>query len=137
MKPKPMVVDSSVALKWLKPEGEEHAAEARALLDAHEAGRQELTAPAHLLLEVMNALWAHRATAAQIQRAVELLIGLRMTFIEADPALLARAAEMAVDHRITVYDAVFAALAERLDCELVTADRQLASSGACRVRKLA
>jgi len=136
MTAKPLVVDSSVALKWLKPQGEAHAAEARSLLSDHEAGTVRLIAPAHLLLEVMNALWSHRATARQIKRATELLRTLRIDFVEPDVALLARAADLAVEHRITVYDAVFAALAERHGCELVTADAALISSGACSVRTL-
>ena len=132
----PVVIDSSVALKWLKPQGEVHVAEARALLGDQEAGLIMLVAPTHLLLEIMNALWSHHATAGQIKRAVELLRKLRLDFVEPDAVLLARAAEMAVEHRITVYDALFAALAERLTCELVTADRELIASGACKIREL-
>jgi predicted nucleic acid-binding protein len=132
-----LVVDSSVALKWLKPRDEEHVAEAQALLDDHEAGRIAITAPTHLLLEVMNALWSHQATAGQVKRAAVLLRDLRVEFVEPDTMMLARAGELAVDHRITIYDAVFAALADHLDCELVTADRKLIESGACRMRGLA
>ena len=136
MKGPPLVVDSSVALKWLKPQGEQHVDAAIALLDQHETGSVVLHAPSHLLLEVMNALWSHRATAAQITRALQLLRKLHVVFVEPDAGLLARAAYLAVDHRITAYDALFAALATDLDCELVTADRALAASGACAVRLL-
>jgi predicted nucleic acid-binding protein len=66
-----------------------------------------------------------------------LLRDLRVEFVEPDTMMLARAGELAVDHRITIYDAVFAALADHLDCELVTADRKLIESGACRMRGLA
>jgi len=133
---RPVVVDSSIAVKWIKPQGEEHVVEAFALIAAHESGEIELTAPTHLLLEVMNALWSHRATAERIHEALDLLLGLRMTLVAPDAALLGRAAEIAVRHKLTIYDAVFAALADSLDCELVTDDRQLAASGACDVRAL-
>ena len=132
----PIVVDTSIALKWLKPQGERHVAAATALLEQHQAGTAILHAPAHLLLEVMNALWAHRAEAAQIAQAVTLLGRLHIVFVEPDARLLSRAAELAVSHRVTVYDALFAALALDLDCELVTADRKLAMSGACPARLL-
>jgi len=125
-----------VARKWLKPQGEVHVEAATALLEQHHAGSVVLHAPTHLLLEVMNALWSHRATAAQIVRAVRLLRQLHLVFVEPDLELLDRAAELAVEHRITAYDALFAALADDLGCELVTDDRKLASSGACKVRRL-
>ena len=136
MKGQPLVIDTSVALKWLKPQGEEHVKAATALLEQHQAGGVVLHAPSHLLLEVMNALWSHRATAAQITRAVRLLRQLHIVFVEPDLGLLNTAAELAVEHRITAYDALFAALAEDLGCELVTDDRKSANSGACKVRRL-
>jgi len=46
------------------------------------------------------------------------------------------AAALAARHNLTLYDAAFAALALALDAELVTTDRQLAASGACRMRLL-
>jgi predicted nucleic acid-binding protein len=133
---RPVVIDSSIAVKWIKPQGEEHVVEAFALIAAHQAGEIELAAPTHLLLEVMNALWSHHATTERIQEALDLLLGLRMTLIAPDAVLLGRAADLAVRHSLTIYDAVFAALAESLGCELVTDDRQLAASGACDVRAL-
>lgn len=137
MSGRPLVVDTSVALKWLKPQGEDHVEAAKALLDEHQSGTSVLHAPGHLLLEVMNALWSHRASAEQITRAVRLLHQLHIEFVEPDDALLASAASLAVRHRITVYDAIFAALARQLGCELVTGDRKLAASGACKLRTLA
>lgn len=131
-----LVLDSSIAVKWLKPQGEKHVAEAFALLEEHEAGRIELAAPTHLIMEAMNALWSHRASADDIQKALDLLLGVRMTLVAPDTDLLRHAAEVAVQHHLSIYDAVFAALAERLECELVTDDRRLATSGACRVRAL-
>lgn len=137
MNGRPLVVDSSIALKWLKPQGEEHVAAAMALLDEHQSGATVLHAPGHLLLEVTNALWSHRASTAQITRAIRLLHQLHIAFVEPDDDLLTRAAALAVDHRITAYDATFAALALRLGCELVTDDLRLAASGACPIRTLA
>lgn len=133
----PLVVDTSVVLKWLKPQGEDHVEAALGLLDEHQVGARILHAPNHLLLEVMNALWSHHASAGQIARAVELLRKLHIVFVEPDDQLLAVAASLAAEHHITAYDAVFTALAAKLGCELVTADRTLAASGACQVRTLA
>ncbi len=132
----PLVIDSSVAVKWVKPHGERHVREATALLDGHETGELVLVAPAHLLLEVMNALWSHHVAEQDIDRVLNDLLGLRLRIVQPDRDMLSAAAVLATRHRITVYDAVFAALAEQLDCELVTDDRALAKSGACRTRAL-
>lgn len=131
-----LVVDSSVAIKWLKPQDEMHVNEARALLEEHKDGRALLVAPSLLLLEVMNALRSHQATAEQMNRAVDLLLGLHIELVEPDAELLKTATGIAVGHSLTVYDALFAALAASRGCELVTADKKLIASGACRVSRL-
>jgi predicted nucleic acid-binding protein len=43
---------------------------------------------------------------------------------------------IALEYDITVHDALFAALAAQLECELVTADRRQANVRKCRVRLL-
>lgn len=131
-----LVVDTSVALKWLKPQGEQRVEAAMKILDQHQAGEIVVHAPSHLLLEAVNALWSHRAGAAQITRALRLLRQLHIVFVEPDEELLGCAAALAVEHQITAYDALFAALAKRLGCELVTDDHRLANSGACMTRQL-
>jgi predicted nucleic acid-binding protein len=133
--PPRIVVDSSVAIKWLSPEGEEGVAAAHELLEAHLAGNVRLCAPSFLLLEVLNSLRFRGLDGADLDSvASELLnLGLAMT---ASDRLAQRAAVVAFAYDLTVYDATFAALAEQLDAELVTADRRLAECGACRTRLL-
>jgi predicted nucleic acid-binding protein len=130
-----IVVDSSVAMKWFYAEGEADVPEALALLQRHVVSGVVLCAPAHLLLEVANALRFRGLTAGRITQAVEALLGLGLELAPIE-RLVARAAVIALAHDLTVYDAAFAALAEQLDAELVTADRRLAESGACRARLL-
>ncbi len=130
------VVDSSVAVKWFKAAGEAHVDEALELLALHEAGESELAAPTHLRLEVLNALWSAGTTLDDLRIAAAVLAASRLQWHEPDDDLVRGAVELAVRHSLTIYDALFAALADRLDRELVTADRKLAGSGACRVRLL-
>jgi len=61
-----VVVDSSVAVKWFKPHNEDSVREAYALLAAHRDERLTLTAPTHLLLEVLNVLRLHGLDADQL-----------------------------------------------------------------------
>ncbi|MBE0418101.1 MAG: type II toxin-antitoxin system VapC family toxin [Coriobacteriia bacterium] len=131
-----LVVDSSVALKWFKPDAEAFVPEALDLLAAHRSEAVVLAAPVNLRLEVLNALWSHRLDTPQLREVVAALEGFGLAWFEADVTLLDSAAEISVAHSLTIYDALFAALALRLDAELVTADRTLAACRACRTRFL-
>jgi predicted nucleic acid-binding protein len=134
--PPRVVVDSSVAVKWFVREGELGVEEARRLLDDHLAGSLVLAAPAHLMLEVLNALRYRGLGPSDLQLAAAGLLGARVEWAPVE-ALASRAAAIAVDHGLTVYDAAFVALAESLDAELITADRRLAACTTCRTRLLA
>jgi predicted nucleic acid-binding protein len=130
------VVDASVAVKWFLSENESHVAEAWALLEAHLIGLNVLCAPAHLRLEVLNAMRSRRLPEAEIPKTADALEGFRLEWHPVDGPLARSAAGIAARHNLTLYDAAFAALALALDAELVTADRRLATSGACRARLL-
>jgi predicted nucleic acid-binding protein len=134
--PRILVVDSSVAVKWFLSEREPHVDRAWALLESHLAERVRLAAPDHLRLEVLNALRHRGLNADRIQRAAAALDGFCLTWHPLSAPLVAAAADIAARHGLTLYDAAFAALAIRLDAELVTADRRLARSGAGRARLL-
>ena len=132
----PVVVDTSVVLKWLKPLNEQRVPEALSLLQQHRDETIALCSPDHMLLEASNALWSHRVGAGRIERAVGFVRGLHLTLLPVAGELLDGAVVLACEFDITVYDAVFAALARQMNCELVTDDAELARSGACRVRRL-
>jgi predicted nucleic acid-binding protein len=131
-----LIVDSSVAVKWFKRTGEPNLDEALELLRAHVAETRILAAPNSLRTEVLNALWSHRMNETGLRAAAQDLEGFRLQWFPVDGALSEAAAALAARYRLTVYDAVFAALAIQLDTELITADRALARSGACRARLL-
>jgi len=119
-----IVVDTSVAFKWFITLGEDAVDEATQLLSAHLAGHVSLIAPASLPLELANGLRYSPVTQSDV---LELIGTLDLTHIELfdlTPTRLAEATSLAYEHGITVYDAVFLALAVERDCELVTADRR-------------
>ena len=120
-----LVVDASVALKWVV---EEEGSEAAAALGAH-----SLAAPALLLEECANVLWVKRRRAELTSdEARARLRLLREAPVELVPSagLLDQALELAIHLDQTVYDCIYLALAVHLDGQLVTADRRLAE--ACR-----
>lgn len=117
-----VVVDASVALKWVVPEVlSEHA-------DSLLAGDEELIAPDLLLVEAANALWKKRRRGELSASEAATCLG---TLMEAGVVthptgpLLARALVLAerLDH--PVYDCSYVALAERERATLVTADERL------------
>lgn len=131
-----LVVDSSVAVKWFLPEREEHVDRAWALLQSHLDERIRLAAPEHLRLEVLNALLHRGLPADALRSSAAALDGFRLTWHRLGAPLAASAVDIATARGLTLCDAAFAALALELDAELVTADRRLAASGACRTRLL-
>jgi predicted nucleic acid-binding protein len=53
-----VVVDASVAVKWVLPE--EHTDRAHALMAASTQARQRIVGPPHLTVEVVNAIYQRR-----------------------------------------------------------------------------
>lgn len=127
-----LVVDSSVAVKWFVSESELHVEEALALFRRQLSGEVVLAAPDLLLLEVSNALRS-RGVPETGQKDVARALGKSRLALERVEALHEAAVSISIDCGLSVYDATFAALAQRLGVKLVTADRRLAESGACPV----
>lgn len=125
-RPRPLVVDTSVALKFYLPEkGHE---EALRLPEAEEAGAAELLAPGTILPEGCNAIvWQQRRGLLDAEDAGEawerLLRAPIYTYAVED--LIERAAEIATQTGAIVYDTLFLALAEEAAAVMVTADGRL------------
>ncbi len=119
-----IVVDASVALKWVLDEP--GSADALAVLDM-----DVLHAPDFLLVEVANVFWAKQRRGIISRAAADAAFDA----IAAVPIALAPTGELTAPARslafaldLTVYDALYAALAQRYDCPLATADRPLADA---------
>lgn len=131
-----LVVDSSVAYKWFSAEGETRVDTALELLASHQLGTLLLAAPAHMPSEVMNGLRYAKLDAEYMRRAPEKLLGAEIVTFPLDADLLSTALDLALTYDLTIHDALFPALAVRLDCELATADRAQARVRECPVRLL-
>ena len=113
-----MIIDASVALKWLVPE--EGSDRAEALLR-----RIDLTGPTLIHAEVANGL-SKKARRGELGDNPDLgiLIESLASFVQTidEVPVMARALQYAAALNHSIYDCVYLALAEQLDRELVTAD---------------
>lgn len=131
-----LVVDASVALKWVIPEDRDEAA--KALLS------ETMVAPELWLLEIANAIWKRSrrgefppSTAAELLQ-IMMVAPVRRTPIELD---LAAALQLAGDLQHPVYDCLYLAAALREDTVVVTDDARFVravegTAYAGRVRRL-
>lgn len=83
--------------------------------------------PAHTVAEAMQAyrglLIRGRLTQSAADNAIDQLTSLRFEIVAPDPKLIQRTWQLR--HNLTVYDAMYVALAEELSCELLTADARI------------
>jgi predicted nucleic acid-binding protein len=118
-----IVVDASVALKWVLDEP--GSAAAVALRD------HELIAPALWLAEAANALWRHaRIGEISIDEAgahFAELMNAPVASLAMEPHL-ERALELAIEIAHPIYDCIYLALALHHRTHVVTADRRFASA---------
>jgi len=121
------VVDASVVLKWFLPEPDNAAADF--LLEQFLNGEAELIAPDLLLIETASALWKRATLRNELSTAESSFIYrdlLTLPISLTPTASLAEAAfQLAVNHRHSVYDAVYCALAMERGCSFITADQTI------------
>lgn len=120
-----LVVDASVGAKWVL--AEQHSDRAMALLDSAGRGDTVLVAPDVYVPEVTNIVWksAHLRGDLTRDEAREALDKLLATLPELTSTadLAGQALELALTFGHPSYDCQYVALAVRLGCSVVTADR--------------
>ena len=121
-----VVVDASVAVKWLAVE--EYTREANALAHHWITEDIQMVAPYHMRVEVANALYKRMVrgehTIETVVSGVESLLAMDIEFMDVSD-LHIRAVHLASELRQgAVYDAHYLALAESLECALWTADQR-------------
>jgi predicted nucleic acid-binding protein len=121
-----IVVDSSVAAKWILPESDSLLAQ-RLFSEAVTRG-DRLVVLDLALAEIANAIWKqHHRGLATLERTHQFLDDLLLcpVQVERSQLLLRPAMDIAVNHGRSIYDALFVALAANLGLPGVTADEPL------------
>jgi len=117
------VVDASVLVKWFLHEKEADRDRAIALRDLHISGRSTIYIPQLALLEVLNAVrFSPKAKEEDGETVLEALHDLHLEIKPPDVVLLRKANAIAWAYKITIYDALYVALAEQVGYPLITAD---------------
>jgi len=126
----PVVVDTSVLLKWFHTDGESEVPQAQAVLSAHRAELLTAYVLDLTVYELGNILlrglrWSAEDTADQLD---DLLVICGPPLVPT-PAWRRDAADLAAEHGLSYYDAMFAAAARALEAPLISADGKLLGAG--------
>ena len=117
------VLDASVVLKWFVSEqGSEDAVILR-----HEfvEGDRNIVVPDLLLYECANALKYHPDfTVSEVQQSIDSLFSLGIDIVTPTASLLKKATEISFSADVTVYDALYLALADEIKDRFITADEK-------------
>ena len=121
---KKYVIDASITVKWFSTFGEDDLAKADKLLQDYVDGSCEFMAPTLIVYELANALrFNPNLKVADIKRAIKDFFELQIT-LEDPSQYMNYAIGLAFTYSLTVYDAVYAALAQVTGLPLITADYQ-------------
>jgi predicted nucleic acid-binding protein len=121
------VVDASVLVKWFLQQQESDRDRALALREQHISGRSTIFIPHLALMEVLNAVrFAPKAKEEDGELALEALQDLHLVTKPPGSDLLRKANAIAWAYKITIYDALYVALAEQVGYPLITADEVMA-----------
>jgi predicted nucleic acid-binding protein len=118
-----VVVDASVAVKWVLTESGSNAAVA--------LRAEEMIAPSFWLVEAANALWrsarAGEITAGEADAFLQGLLNAPVASIPVEPHITA-ALRLAIELGHPIYDCLYLAVALHHDTHVVTADRRFAAA---------
>ncbi len=121
-----VVLDASVILKWVLP-GEGGTDRALRWRDKHLEGSETVAVPDLFFYEAANVLALTKRLPSETAWEVwSSLCGIELAVYGPSLVEMRRAMEIVRLCRVSAYDAYYAALAEALECRMITADGKLA-----------
>jgi len=131
-----IVIDASVAFKWLRSDDEKFHNVAALLLREHIEGKNEIIVPNFLYVEVANALATKtNITQAKMKEDLEFLFETRLKIYGLVDSDITLAAKMAKKYKTSVYDMLYAVVAKKNKCILYTADENFVKKTGMRFVK--
>ena len=124
MATKKKIIDASVAAKWfMKEEDSDIALKIR---NEFLSGEIALIAPELIFIEVLNALRYKANNEESLSKANKDLWDLELTIEKLDENIMEKAIQMSLKYDVSIYDAIYVALADIHSAPLITADKELA-----------
>lgn len=120
-----IVVDASVAFKWFKSDNEDFYQESRLILKQHLTGASKIIVPQFIFLELSNALGTKTVTSIELaKKHITNLYSFNLGVYIPDQKDLIESLSQAKQYKTSLYDMLYAVVAKRNKCKLVTADHK-------------
>lgn len=123
-----IIVDTSVAIKWLRSDEEGHE-EAMQIYKNHIENKEEILVPGLFYIEAANALATNNILSDNdISEGIEFLYESHFFEQEVSHKMITEAALLAKKYKTSVYDMLYAVIARSKNATLITADKRFANS---------
>lgn len=119
------IIDASVVFKWYYKKDEEDLVQAEVLYDLLKSDAYIILAPELLIFEILNICRLKQEITANRAHKIISDIYDTLILIGADRGLFEKAFEYCRKLNISFYDGIYAALSERQEASLITADKKL------------
>lgn len=118
-----IVVDTSVAIKWFVSEPK--SKEAIGVFNQHNKKKIKIVVPDIIRLELINGLfYSYHFKSYQLKEVLTSLKSANLDLVSIDKIDLNSVTDLMEEYNIASYDGLFIALAQKLDCPLVTNDKR-------------
>lgn len=118
-----MILDASVVFKWYVRKDEADTAKADLILKKFADGTETIKVPELLICELANALfYCKRLSVNEKEQAIVNFFNLGVEIIAVNQSDIISSLKIAKARKITIYDSVYLALANRLQEPLITAN---------------
>lgn len=119
-----MIVDASIAIKWIKEE-EDYRDKANELLRRHLSKEEIISVPSLFFIEFANSLVTKSATLSKtIRKHLKFIYSKDFTIYQPEERDLLNTSLLAKKYKTTVYDMLYAVVAKKYKTVLITADEQ-------------
>lgn len=117
-----MIIDASIAIKWIKEE-EEYRKQALELLRNHLNNKEKITVPSLFFIEVANSLVTKSATLPIIiEKQLKFIYDKELKIYEPNAKDIVETTLLSKEYATTVYDMLYAIIAKKHRTILITAD---------------
>ena len=117
------VIDASIAVKWFV--NEEKSNKAIEIRDLHINRKVTIIVPEIIFLEVINALRYKKLDKELLNNVNNDLFDMQLHVEKLNNFLLAKAIILSIQYDLSLYDSLYAAIAQLHGCPLVTEDEKL------------